>query len=103
MEDKQYLWDSFARLGEMMGDGLHHEEDGKWIVKEYNRLSRILCPEMYQEIRQNKAKVLNEAMKKFLAEKRCPCGGELQQTRSGTRACKCARCGKKYHAVKAKK
>jgi len=41
-----FHWRQFCKLGEMMGDGLHHEADGKWIAIEYKKLSRILIPEI---------------------------------------------------------
>lgn len=40
MADNQHLWDRFARLGEMMGDGLHHED--KSIVAEHRKCQRRL-------------------------------------------------------------
>ena len=30
----------------MMGDGLHIEPGGKWITKEYNKLAKILIPDL---------------------------------------------------------
>ena len=54
-KDNEHLWRQFCRLGEMMGDGLHYEPDGKWIAKEYRQLAKILIPEMKEEnsIRRN--------------------------------------------------
>ena len=34
--------DVLIQLGDMMGDGLHHEPDGYWIPKEYKRILRAL-------------------------------------------------------------
>ena len=48
-KDNEHLWRQFCRLGEMMGDGLHYEPDGKWIAKEYRQLAKILIPEMKEE------------------------------------------------------
>jgi hypothetical protein len=31
-KDNEHLWRQFCKLGEMMGDGLHYEPDGKWIA-----------------------------------------------------------------------
>ena len=42
----EHFWRRFCRLGEMMGDGLHYEPDGKWIAKEYRKLAKMLIPEM---------------------------------------------------------
>lgn len=47
--ENEHEWRQFCRLGEMMGDGLHHEPDGKWIVKEYRKLAKILLPESPSE------------------------------------------------------
>ena len=46
---KDFLWTQFCRLGEMIGDGLHNEPDGRWISKEYSRLRRILIPVTKEE------------------------------------------------------
>ena len=37
--ENQDLWNRFIRLGDMMGDGLHHEPDGKWIERDYKPIS----------------------------------------------------------------
>ena len=50
MNGNEHLWRQFEKLGEMMGDGLHHEADGKWISVEYKKLAKILCPEGFAEI-----------------------------------------------------
>lgn len=39
MNGNEHLWRQFEKLGEMMGDGLHHEADGKWISVEYKKLA----------------------------------------------------------------
>ena len=49
MKTNEHLWRQFFRLGEMIGDGLHYEPDGKWIAKEYRQLAKILIPEMKEE------------------------------------------------------
>lgn len=36
--DKEYLHRQLVKLGDMIGDGLHDEPDGKWITKEYRHL-----------------------------------------------------------------
>ena len=40
------------------------------------------------------AKAINEFMETRISEERCPCGGKLTQTRSGSFRAKCADCGK---------
>lgn len=100
-DDKDFLWRQFVKLGDMMGDGLHHESDGKWIVKEYNKLAKILIPELKEqnkEKRKAKAKRVNEQMTRLLAEKKCSCGGSLIQKRSGTKIAYCVECNSRYSA-----
>lgn len=100
-KDNEHLWRQFCRLGEMMGDGLHYEHDGKWIAKEYRQLAKILIPEMKEEnsIRR-KLKVANidAQMAKLLEGKKCSCGGEIKQGRSGTRVAYCQNCKQRYVA-----
>lgn len=96
MENSQdLLWSNFCRLGEMIGDGLHHEEP--WITKEYNRLSKVLMPDMHRDIRKKKNEAVNEAMSRKLATDRClSCGGIMKQTRSGSFVVKCVECNNRY-------
>lgn len=106
-EENQFLWRQFCRLGEMMGDGLHHEPDGKWIEREYKHLARILIPELKtQDKERRKLKALNidEQMQKLLLERKCSCGGTLKQSRSGSKVCYCTECNARYKArTKSKK
>jgi len=100
MNGDKFLWDQFAKLGEMIGDGLHHEPDGKWISKEYKKLSRILIPEIREAESKRRSminKVRNEKIAEFLKDKNCPeCNGILLQTRSGSKKVKCTQCGNRY-------
>jgi hypothetical protein len=98
-EHDQHLWNQFCRLGEMIGDGLHLESDGKWISKEYKRLSKILLkPSKEEKEFYKKAKQLkNESIDKQIAEKlltqNCPqCDGKLKQARSGSKVVNCLEC-----------
>jgi hypothetical protein len=81
--DNQHLWNQFIRLGDMMGDGLHHEPDGKWISKEYRKLAIILMPDYRKEeraaMRKVKAASIDVQMAKLIEQKKCNCGGTLQQ------------------------
>lgn len=100
--DNQFEWNQFIKLGDMMGDGLHHEPDGKWITREYNRLAKILIPEIkeaYQEKRKLKAERTNQSIAKLISHKKCKCGGTLQQKRSGTKVVYCLLCDSRYIAV----
>jgi hypothetical protein len=103
-ENNKHLWDQFCRLGEMMGDGLHHESDGKWISREYKRLSIILIPEIREvenERKVAKNKVQDRRIGELLEKFSCSCGGKCKQLRSGSLTVQC-QCGKRYKAQKAK-
>lgn len=100
-KEKEHLWRQFCRLGEMMGDGLHYESDGKWIAKEYRKLAQILIPEMKEEnaiSRKLKAANIDTQMAKLLEGKKCNCGGEIKQGRSGTKVAYCQKCNARYVA-----
>lgn len=101
-------WEQFARLGEMIGDGLHNEPDGKWISREYKRLSELLIPEikdMKSANRKLKAGKINEQVANLISKIKCKkdgCGGDLRQSRSGSKICYCKNCNARYKAVKSK-
>lgn len=101
-EDRDYLHRQLVRLGDMMGDGLHHESDGKWIEKEYAKVFNALHPELAKKKRLEKNKKVNEQMKSILEKFRCECGGKVTQGRSGSKVAYC-KCGKRYKAGKKKK
>jgi hypothetical protein len=46
MGGEDYLHDRLIALGDMMDDGLHHEPNGKWIEKDYNRVFNLLYPKI---------------------------------------------------------
>lgn len=105
-EFNQFEWMQFCRLGEMMGDGLHHEPDGKWIAKEYRRLAKILIPETRAEstvMRKLKNANIDIQMAKLLDAKKCNCGGDIKQKRSGTKVAYCTTCNTRYVARAVKK
>lgn len=100
-KDNEHLWRQFCKLGEMMGDGLHYEPDGKWIAKEYRQLAKILIPEMKEENsirRKLKAANIDTQMAKLLEGKKCNCGGEIKQGRSGAKVAYCQNCKQRYVA-----
>lgn len=97
-KDKEFLYNQLIRLGEMMGDGLHHEPDGKWIEKEYKKILKqlgLLKPKSTGDI--------DSFMLKRCNEEKCKCGGELKQVRKGSFVAKCSICGLKYRLGKRKK
>lgn len=76
--DKTFLYQQLIGLGDMMGDGLHHESDGKWIQKNINdlmleRINIIKCQR---------------------------CQGNLKQLRSGSMRAKCEDCGARFQLLK---
>lgn len=105
-KDNQHLWNQFCRLGEMIGDGLHEEEGGEWISKDYRRLSRILIPEIKEQeraVRKQKNSNIDSQMANLLKDRKCNCGGELKQSRSGSKTVYCLSCKAKYVARTKKK
>ncbi len=105
LRENEHEWNQFCRLGEMIGDGLHYESDGKWITKEYARLAKILIPELKEKDkakRKLKAISINEQMAKLLETKKCACGGNLKQKRSGTKIAYCDTCNTRYKATRKK-
>jgi len=91
MED-DYLHRQLVRLGDMMGDGLHHESDGKWIEKEYAKIFNTLYPEHKKERRRRSIERINERVKPFVDNHKCTCGGSLKQSRSGSLTLECTEC-----------
>ena len=57
-ETKAHLHSQLIKLGDMMGDGLHHEPDGRWISKEYTKVLRALGIAPKQK-RANNSEVIN--------------------------------------------
>ncbi|CAL2077566.1 conserved protein of unknown function [Tenacibaculum sp. 190524A02b] len=99
--ENEFEWNQFIKLGEMIGDGLHHEDP--WITKEYKRLQAILLPEATakekeykRKLRQNKNQKVNEMIKEKLLKDRCQCGAKLKQSRSGSKVVCCTKCDLKY-------
>lgn len=93
--DGELLEDRLVRLGDMMGDGLHLEHDGKWIEREYKKTLKALGILEPVKRKKNSGKI-NEFMAKRLKEVKCTCGSELVQSRSGSFIGKCSKCGKKF-------
>lgn len=81
-----------------MGDGLHHESDGKWIEKEYSRIFNILYPEVKKERRIRRVEHINEQITKLLETAKCSCGSKLRQSRSGSIIMYCLECNTRYKA-----
>ena len=76
-----------------MGDGLHNEPEYKWVEVEYKRCLRALglAPK-----RKSNIPAINEAVAKFVSDKKCDCGGNFIQKRSGSFKVLCGSCGAAY-------
>lgn len=90
-QDKDFLYKQLVKLGDMMGDGLHLEPDGKWIEKEYRQT--LICLGMLPTKNTEK---IDGFMNKRIKDEKCVCGGNLKQIRKESFIAKCIECGKKY-------
>ena len=66
------------KLGDMIGDGLHLEPDGKWISREYRQVAKALGYPVSPSRKSNIAGI-NKAMEEALKTAKCQCGGKLKQ------------------------
>lgn len=97
-ETKKHLYSQLIKLGDMMGDGLHNEPDGKWINKEYKQVLKVLgiLPK-----KKNNSAAINERMIERVRDVPCgKCQGELKQNRSGSKRGTCIDCGAKYQLLR---
>jgi len=99
---KKHLHNQLIKLGDMMGDGLHHEPDGKWIPKEYKKILKALG--IYGIKRENNSENINKLMNDRIKTITCQkCSGLLYQTRSGSMIGKCVNCGARFKLLIRKK
>ncbi|MGQ7951444.1 hypothetical protein [Providencia huashanensis] len=100
--DKDYLHRQLVKLGDMIGDGLHHEPDGKWITKEYRRICKALgyIKPTPRKPAVNNSSEINEKMAERLSNVNCKCGSKLKQSRSGSMKAICTSCNAKYTLLK---
>ncbi len=97
-ETKARLHKQLVKLGDMMGDGLHHEADGKWIAKEYKKTLKALG--LVKPVKRNITGI-NERMAQRVKEVVCQkCSFTREQTRSGSKRATCLACGAKYQLLK---
>lgn len=95
------LYSQLVKLGDMMGDGLHHEPDGKWISRDYKRICKALgLIPARKPVTPEHTKQVNDRMAQRCEEVPCQCGGKLAQTKSGSMRAKCTDCGHKYQLLK---
>jgi|GEM_PF-732798 len=100
VDPKAHLHNQLIKLGDMLGDGLGHEADEKWIGQEYRRVAKALG---YGPPRRHNGAAINVAVSKYLETARCDCGGLLKQTRSGAMRVFCTSCCRNYRLKTAKK
>ena len=92
------LHNQLIKLGDMMGDGQHHEPDGKWIEREYRKVCKALG---IIKNRPRRTDEINNRMAQRVADVSCgKCGGTLKQTRSGSKRSICQSCGAKWQLLK---
>lgn len=102
-ETKKSLHEQLIKLGDMMGDGLHYESDGKWIQKEYQKVLYALYPDIKKRKAEASTTRNNQRAKKVIMENKCTCGGILHQTRNGSLTLGCMVCENRFKIKKAKK
>ena len=103
-DNKADLHRQLTHLGDMIGDGLHHEPGGKWISQEYVQVARALgiaMPSTRKPRLESETQAINTLMTERVRQVRCTkCGGELKQTRSGSTRAICGECGLKFSLLK---
>lgn len=100
-EERNRLHDQLIKLGDMMGDGLHHEADGRWISTEYRKVCKALG---YIKPKKRNVEGINKRINEKLIADKCPkCEGQLKQTRSGSLKVKCESCQSIFVYKKSKK
>lgn len=87
------LYDQLVRLGDMIGDGMHHDSDGAWIVKEYKQVCKALG---ITRPRRSNTSAINVTVATYIDKNRCECGGLFKQSRSGSMRVYCTCCTNKY-------
>ena len=107
MDNKEWMWSQFIRLGDRIGDGDYEP----YMVKEYKRLMKILCPPTEEEKaikaenRRKKNENIDKQIKERLEKDKCSkCNSDLKQTRKGSKVVQCINevCRARYQ-YKAKK
>lgn len=100
-DDKEWMWSQFIRLGDRIGDGDYEP----YMVKEYKRLMKILCPPTEEEkarkseIRRKKNENIDKQIEEKLKVDKCSkCTSYLKQTRKGSKVVKCINeeCGARF-------
>jgi ribosomal protein L37AE/L43A len=102
-EEKDRLHRQLIHLGDLMGDGWHHEPDGYWIAKEYEKICRQLGF-LPKKKRSNNSEQINKMMIERVRDVKCSaCSGQLKQTRKGSTIGQCIKCNSKFKLLKTMK
>ncbi|EGR4074788.1 hypothetical protein DDO73_17160 [Vibrio cholerae] len=67
-ETKDRLHKDLIKLGDMIGEGLHLEPDGKWISRDYRRTLKALGHDIPQKPRVSHLPQINERMEQRVRE-----------------------------------
>lgn len=97
-DDREMLHKRLVHLGDLIGDGEHHEKGGGWISREYKKTLYSLYPEMRPK---KDFSNRDNAVSKWCEVNKCRvCGGELRQTRKGSLRVICKECNTKFQLSK---
>ncbi len=102
-------WNLWIKCADLLSDGDLEGSERRYYEREYKRLAKICCPDdeetkaYKREVKQRRNKKINEQMTKLNTEKKCSCGGELKQSRSGSWVAYCVECNTRYKAGSKKK
>lgn len=108
-EAEDRLYRQLIQLGDMMGDGQHLEPGGKWISRDYKKVAKALgllelTPEQKtakKAINADRRAAIDERMVQRVREFSCrKCGGEVKQTRKGSKRAQCTQCEAKWQLLK---
>lgn len=102
-DTRKNLESQLVKLGDMMGDGLHYEPDGKWIEREYQKVLYALYPDIKKRKHQAQTNRNNFRAKKVIMENLCTCGAILKQTRQGSLTLECMACDNRFKIKTVKK
>ena len=97
-DEREMLNKRLVHLGDLIGDGEHHEKGGGWISREYKKTLYSLYPEMRPK---KDFSNRDNAVSKWCEVNKCRvCGGELRQTRKGSLRVICKECNTKFQLSK---
>ncbi len=104
-EAEDRLYGQLIKLGDMMGDGLHHEPDGKWISRDYKKVAKALGlledSPLQKEMKAQRRDQIDSQMQQRVKDFPCgKCQSALKQTRKGSKRAQCEGCGTKWQLLR---